>query len=135
MGKYLSWRFQEIRKLQGNLKIECRHILVPNLPLRNKRLAIVLHNSINSAINLCMKNLHFPDFLNYSLKVFCEFFSEKQILLFYLVQTLWNINFVQVLGSLKVLTRLNFIFRATEMWQIATFGILQRAIFLTFTQI
>ena len=66
-------------------------------------------------MKLCMKNLHFPDFLNYSLKVFCEFFSEKQILLFYLVQTLWNINFVQVLGSLKVLTRLNFIFRATEM--------------------
>lgn len=78
MANDLSLRFQEIRKLQGNLKIECRHIPVPNLPLRNKRLAIVLHNSINSAINLCMKNLHFPDFLNYSLKVFCDFFSEKK---------------------------------------------------------
>ena len=55
-----------------------------------------------------MKNLHFPDFLNYSLKCFVIFFLRKKILLFNLVQTLWNINFVQVLLSLKLLTRLNF---------------------------
>ena len=40
--------------------------------------------------------------------------------------------FLQILVSLKPLTWLKLIFRATEMWKITTFTIFQKALFLAF---
>ena len=43
-------------------QIESTHSLVPNLPCRNKNLAIAIKNWIKSAIKLSMKDrIHFPN--------------------------------------------------------------------------
>ena len=62
----------------GKSRNECTHILVPNLPSRNKNLTI--ENSIKSAIKLFMKDeIHFSN-LFISLKVFCEGLKDPQLI-------------------------------------------------------
>ena len=61
----------------GKSRNECTHILVPNLPSRNKNLTI--ENLIKSAIKLFMKDeIHFSN-LFISLKVFCEGFLISKL--------------------------------------------------------
>ena len=111
---------EEIRKSQRNLKIECRYNLVSSLPSGNKNLAIALENWARSAINFALKsyvpdlNLTFP--ISRFPKLVSNYFGHdcvrKQLSLVNLVQTPWNINFLQILVSLKLLTWLKFILRA-----------------------
>lgn len=70
----------------------------------------------NPTIKLCIKNLYFYIFW-ISLELFCELFSEKQTPLLNSVQTPWNMNLLQILVSIKPLTWLKLIFRATEIWK------------------
>ena len=54
------------RKFHKNLKIERIHNLVPNLPSRNKTLAIAPENSEKTAIDLSMESSTLHEFVNFS---------------------------------------------------------------------
>ena len=56
------------------------HSVLPNLPCRNKNLALALENWINSAVKLSMiDKIHFSN-LFISLKVFCEGLSDPPLI-------------------------------------------------------
>ena len=105
-------------KFQENLKIDCN--LAPSLPSRNEKIEIVPKIEYNHLLNFPWK-FYITQFRKLALGYFVKDCLRKQNWLLYLVQTPWDLNFLQILVFQKPFTLLKLIFKATEMWQIATF--------------